>query len=188
MKKVIILGGARCLWTDYEAAMKLTSFDAVCAVNQAGRYFPERLDYWCTLHPERLLAWQNARHDEGYNNDYFSIAHEKPETFELGISYPRIDKAVDFRYPGMTESGSSGLLAVKAMQEEGFERIVLAGVPMNMSQAHFHDEKPWHERDMFIAAWNISLPFIHQSVRSMSGWTSELLGFPSHEWLGADNV
>jgi len=195
MRRVLILGSAKCLWSDYIEAVKLAKFDAVCAVNQSGCHFPDRIDYWCTLHPEKLLKWQQYRHDEGYSNDYVSISHEKPETFELGKAYPRIDKRVDFRYPGMTESGSSGLLAVKAMQEEGFDQIVIAGMPMQLDQAHFHDAKPWSERNMFIPAWEKAYPFIHPSVRSMSGWTCELLGYPSHEWFvsgdhnsGAENV
>lgn len=152
-------------------------------VNDIGCVYSDKIDFWCTLHPEKLHAWQSLRHQNGYNDDYVSIAHEGFQPGCYNGPDPRIDKAVNYAYPGMTGSGSSGLLAVKAAQEEGFERIILAGVPMQINQKHFFDGKAWYERDMFTQAWLISLPLLKDSVRSLSGWTKELLGYPTETWF-----
>jgi hypothetical protein len=85
----------------------------------------------------------------------------------------------------MTASGSSGLYAVKCLMDRGFERIVLAGVPMQASGAHFFDAKNWDDVDAFTAAWREQLPRLQGKVKSMSGWTREILGAPTAEWLGA---
>jgi hypothetical protein len=82
-------------------------------------------------------------------------------------------------------AGSSGLFAVKVAIEEGFERIVLAGVPMTAEGAHYYDAKVWTAAHVFHSGWNHRLPQIKDIVRSMSGWTRELLGEPTRDWLAA---
>jgi hypothetical protein len=86
----------------------------------------------------------------------------------------------------MNASGSSGLFAVKVAMEAGYDRIILAGVPMQVEGAHFFNASPWGEVGSFTEAWKIALPRIAPHVRSMSGWTKDLLGYPSFEWLAGD--
>ena len=154
-------------------------------VNDIGTVYDERIDFWVTLHPEKMLNWQTLRRQNGLNDDYVTIAHELPIHGAYAGGQPRIDKAVNYAYPGvqMTGSGSSGLLAVKAAQEEGCDRIVLAGVPLTTVGAHFFESKPWHERDMFVQAWKDCMPLLKDSVRSLSGWTKEQLGYPTPTWF-----
>ena len=178
----LVLGGARCVWRDLDAALELFKPDAVVCVNDVGYEYPERIDYWVTLHPEKFKAWQELRASAGRNTDYIACSHEPNTPLGPRDHLPRIDKWTDYRYPGMTGSGSSGLLAVKVAQEEGFEKIVLAGIPMQVSEAHFFNGAPWHEHGQFVGAWKIARRFLG-NVRSMSGWTRELLGAPTTEWL-----
>lgn len=148
-----------------------------------GYTYPDDIDYWVTLHPEKFKAWQDLRAKAGHNTDYIAVCHEGNTPFGPRDHLPRIDKITDYRYPGMTGSGSSGLLAVKVAQDEGFNRIVLAGVPMQVNQAHFFDGRPWDEHWQFVEAWKIARSHLELNVRSMSGWTQELLGAPTTEWL-----
>lgn len=182
VRTALILGGARCVWRDYAAAIELGSYDAIVCVNDIGVDFPERVDYWCTLHPEKFLNWQRLRANSGRNTDYIACCHEPNPWLGPKTNLPRIDKWTDYRYPGMTGSGSSGLLAVKVAQEEGFDRIVLAGIPMQVKENHYFDSNPWNEHGSFVEAWNIAKPRLG-NVRSMSGWTRELLGAPTSSWL-----
>jgi len=152
-------------------------------VNDIGTVYSDRIDYWVTLHPEKMLQWQRLRRQNGYNDDYCTISHEIYQPGTIPTGDPRIDKAVKYAYPGMNGSGSSGLLAVKAAQEEGYDRIVLAGVPMTREQRHFFTNDLWNERDMFHRAWITAKPYIKDSVRSLSGWTKELLGYPTPTWF-----
>lgn len=180
-KTAIVLGGARCVWEDLSEAQKLFSPDGVVCVNDIGVDYPERVDFWCTLHPEKFEHWQSLRARKARNMDFIAYAHEPRD----GV---RIDKITDYRYPGMTSSGSSGLLAVKVAQEEGFERIVLCGVPMSFQGHYFEGASvSWDDKDSFAPAWEIALPRLG-NVRSMSGWTRELLGAPTSQWLGEPSL
>jgi hypothetical protein len=70
-------------------------------------------------------------------------------------------------------SGSSALLGVKIALRLGYRKIILAGVPLNEGHyAHFQIGWTW------IADLLKCCP-----VRSMSGFTRELLGAPTEEWL-----
>lgn len=159
--------------------MDMVQPDAVVAVNHMIARWAGELDYAITLHPEMLEAWQVQRHRRGFPEPSISIAHEaKPG--------PRIDRVVDYRWPGMNASGSSGLFAVKVALEEGFDRIILAGVPMTADGGHITYGGPWALVNSYTGAWKEALPRLVGKVRSMSGWTKDLLGLPSDEWLAGD--
>lgn len=145
--------------------------DLTLAVNDVAACWAGQIDYLVTLHPEKLPRWQAERLRQGWNEPA-TVAHEPPA-----------DVLMDYRFPGMNASGSSGLFAVKVALEAGADRVVLAGVPMTATP-HFFDAGHWGERESFAAAWEIALPSIRDRVRSMSGWTRALLGAPSPDWLG----
>jgi len=195
VRSALIVGGARCVWRDLDAALSLGSFDAVVCINDVGTVYEDRIDHWCTLHPEKFHNWQSLREKNGYNTDYVAWSYEPNSPLETREIKPRIDKWTDYRYPGMDGSGSSGLFAVKIAQEQGFNRIVLAGIPMKADEGHYFDHQVWSELDQFLVAWELSLRYIRDTVRSMSGWTQKLLGSPTPQWLageqpqtsGADN-
>lgn len=179
----IVVGGGACVWDDLTIALREYRPDAVFVVNDIGTIYNDRIDFWCSLHPEKMLKWQTLRRQNGLNDDYISYAHEACQPGLVPGGDPRIEKFLNYTYPGMTGSGSSGLLAVKCAQHEGFNRIVLCGVPMLANQNHFFDGKEWHERDMFLRAWEIALPWLRSDVRSLSGWTQKLLGAPTPTWF-----
>ena len=85
--------------------------------------------------------------------------------------------------------GSSGLLAVTVALELGKEnqdqlRIVLAGVPMDPAAGNFRAPSvPWAEATVYHPAWEERAEALKKNVRSMSGWTAELLGKPTAAWL-----
>jgi hypothetical protein len=81
-------------------------------------------------------------------------------------------------------SASSGGYAAKVALDDGFDRVVLAGVPMETGASHFTRAKPWLQRDSFTIGFEKSVPFFAGRVRSISGWTAEILGRPDPEWLG----
>jgi hypothetical protein len=156
--------------------MALFKPDAVAATNNAGIHWPDRLDYWCTLHSAPCPDW-------------IGITAALRQRRELGRNRPQIWGHVSKeRYVGVDRTtvdwfGSTGLLAVKVLIEEGFDRIVLAGVPMSSEGGHFYDDKPWSGCDRYRVAWTVHKGEIAPFTRSMSGWTQELLGAPTPEWL-----
>lgn len=185
MKTALVLGGAATVWDDAAAALDLGKPDIVVACNDISARWAGPVDYMVTLHPEKLLGWQDERRRRGYSEPAFVVSHEKPEGFEAGRAYPRVDFAVDYRWPGMEGSGSSGLFAVKVALTAA-DRVILAGVPMDPAAAHFFHPARWAEWESFTDAWHRAMPFIKDRVRSMGGWTADLLGRPTTEWLAGD--
>ena len=171
MLTALVLGGAATVWDDAAAALDMFDPGMVLAVNDIAARWTGQVDYLVTLHPEKLPMWQAQRLRRGMNGPA-TVAHEPPA-----------DVVMDYRFPGMNASGSSGLFAVKVALEAGADRVVLAGVPMTPTP-HFFDAGHWGERESFAGAWEIALPHIAGRVRSLSGWTRELLGAPTPDWLG----
>lgn len=174
MTLAAVLGGATRGREELEHLRTLAHVDAVFGVNDAGAEYPDELAAFVTLHPEKLDAWLAIRTNvDKLHKPCEVIAHE---------THPRVTRVVDYRWPGMIGSGSSGLFAVK-IALESFDRVVLCGVPMDIMRAHYFSPAPWFEVDSFWPAWQIALPFIRDRVRSMSGHTAQLLGMPTREFL-----
>lgn len=171
MRSALILGGASSVWTDSAKALDLFRPDLTIAVNDMLGAWLGRLDLFCTLHPEKAERWIRQRRLAGADMDFETWAHaRKPNS-------PTIDRVTP------DWGGSSGLFAVKAALECGCDRIVLAGVPMSADGAHFFDASPWSEAKAYHKAWLNHQAEIALYVRSMSGWTAELLGRPDASWL-----
>lgn len=164
-----VLGGAT---GGLDELSTLRHVDGVFAVNDMAVDYPGRLAAFATLHPEKLPRWLADRRAGKLPEPDEIVAHEQ---------HPHVTRVVDYRWPGMTASGSSGLFAVKVALET-FDRVVLCGVPMNAERAHYFHSAPWRDVGSFRDAWITALPFL-KNVRSLSGWTAELLGFPDHEFL-----
>jgi hypothetical protein len=169
----LVLGGAACVWDDIAAALDLAEPDYVFACNDIGTRWPHRLDGWVTLHPEKMVGWRKERKANGFTSALVHVGNEIA---------PGVDRVVDYRFPSMGSSGSSGLYAAKVAMELA-DRIVLCGVPMQAREAHFFDAAQWAEFGSFTQGWQDAMPYIKDRVRSMSGWTKELLGAPSPQWL-----
>lgn len=171
MPTALILGGAQCVWQDAVNALRLFTPDAVFAVNDMIAEWPGRLDYAVSLHPDKLSVFVRAREQHGYSSGFQTWAHKA--SARDGVQ----KTTADWR-------GSSSLLAVKiAIVEEKFDAVVLAGVPMSKEQGHFKRRKPWTSAEMYRKGWHLHLGEIAPYVRSLSGWTRELLGEPTPTWL-----
>jgi hypothetical protein len=176
MLRALALGDGRCVYDDAIAALAMFNPDATGATNNIGCDWEDRVDYWATLHPSKCPNWLgivaavDKRVKRGRNRPQV-WGHKKA---------PGVDRwTQDWR-------GSTGLLLVKVLIEEGFERIVLAGIPMSREAGHYYDNvRPWLQFERYHGGWTRNAHLLSPYVRSMSGWTRELLGPPTSEWLGA---
>jgi hypothetical protein len=174
MAVALIIGGADHVIEDAVAAMRLFEPDAFMLLNDMISRWPMRCDYALTLHPEKISDWLRLRQQKGLSRPGEVWCHK---------SGPLID-----RYT-RDWSGSSGLFAVKvALVELKFDGIVLAGVPMQSSSNHFVRQEPWASAASFQNGWRTRYPEIKDSVRSMSGWTKDLLLYPDEQWLLSINA
>ena len=178
VRTALVLGGAACLHDDIAAYTG--PVDGVVACNDAGAECPGHLDAWVTLHPAFLLTkgWLAKRAERGYPAAARLVAHDEINRPVHRAKFPEGLEFTDYRFPGQTISGSSGLFAAKvALMDLGFGRVVLCGVPM-VVQPHFYGGEAWRKAEDFRAAW-LSVPEEYRArMRSMSGWTRVLCGGP----------
>jgi len=121
--------------------------------------------YMATFHPVEIPAIHNRRAAINGNLDYEIISHESREDVNHCIG--------DWWKP----SGSSALLGVQAALLLGYNRIILCGCPLTGK----NEQNGSYEN--FRNGWIPRVREIDGRVRSMSGWTKELLGAPTQEWL-----
>jgi len=168
----VVLGGASGVWDEYAAVTVMlgSAPEIVVACNDAGAVFPGRLDGWATLHSEKLAKWQALRSRRDYRAFTIKGHHDLGEGVEIVVE----------RF-----KGSSGLYAAQiAMDAFGASGVILCGVPLWPENGHFFSpDRPWPEAELYRRGFKAALPVIRAPVRSMSGWTRELLGAPCPEWL-----
>lgn len=160
----LILGGAPSVWAETSKAGGLLwpRPQIVVAANLAGIAYGDRLDAWATLHPDELPGWMARRQG---NDDYRTFTPDKTSE----------------RWPG-----SSGLYAAQvALFEMGAAGGILCGVPMESRAGHFTGRTPWESVTDYRRAFQAALPEIGGRVRSMGGWTQDLFGAPTREWIDA---
>jgi hypothetical protein len=164
-----VLGGASGVFAELATLRGLSVPDLVIATNDAGAVYPGHLHGWATLHHEQFAEWRARR---AGNQDYRAFCIEP---------FPGLDAEI------VREkwSASSGLYAAQiALDVFGARGVVLCGVPLSPEAGHFFDRgSPWGDAPVFRRGFEAALPVIRGPVRSMSGWTRELLGAPDAEWL-----
>ena len=170
MKTAIILGGADCVWQDYESLKHLHDKAQIIAVNDAGYEFSGKLTAWATLHPEKMPKWKAKRQANGFDMDFITVGYGKkgfhiPSSVDYWLECWRSEKSI---------SGSSGLYAVQVAIELKFDEIWLCGVPMNTDKNIFRNEA-WKVANDYRDVWLERLPELKGKVFSCSGWTKEVL-------------
>lgn len=169
MRTALVLGGAECVFRDIEAATALFEPAGVVGVNILGIHWPGRFEAWVSLHGDRLPLWAERRRRRALPPHHRLIGPED----------------APHRFPGQENTGSSSLFAVKvALDVLGFDRVVVCGAPLVPEAAHFDDPAPWKAARLYREGWREALPHIADRVRSCSGWTAELLGTPTPDWIG----
>jgi hypothetical protein len=174
MTVAIVLGGAACLHEDMQAAFELFAPDVVIAVKDIGITYPH-IDHWVTYHPERLPKELAIRRSKGLADPLFVWTYDK-----IAIR-PKI--GIEFRTV-KHRGGSSGFMGM-AVACIVADRAVLCGIPMDPKQKHFSRPKKqgWPEATYYRRVWSEHHDEYKDRVRSMSGWTKEIFGAPTQEWL-----
>ena len=91
-----------------------------------------------TLHPHKLSQWLTTRAQAG-----------KPKPMEVWahIHHQGVTNQID------DWAGSSGLFSVRVARQKGFDKIILAGVPMRKQDGHIVRQRDWTQVIAFTAAW-----------------------------------
>lgn len=178
MTWALVLGGAKCVFEDAEKAIQLLGEpDVVVAVKDIWIEWP-KVDHVATYHIERIPRELERRRSLGYEDPkcIWTYAHIRQ------LKMPLPQKCIK-----MT-GGSSGLLGAYVAIRVA-DKGVLAGIPLDPTMSHFHNRKqgkPWKEGEHYMKQWRQCLPDLKDRIKSMSGYTKELLGEPTVEWLQSD--
>lgn len=168
-----VLGSAACVAADLEAAIALVRPDTLVAVNGAAPLWRGPLPHFATMHPEKASLWLTERAGRGL---------PPPEAIWCPPGIGRLH-GLPWRF-ARAWGGSSGLFGVSvALGELGAHRVILCGVPLD-AQPHVGERAPWTDALRYRYAWRARKRELVGKVKSMSGWTRELLGAPTPEWLG----
>lgn len=175
-----VIGSADCQPGDLERLGALVGGawpGLTVAVNEAGVHFPGHIDAWASLHADKFLEevdgegdWLRRREQAGHSAPGCVCGHLRVQS---PVALWRQT------WPG----GSSGIYGVDvALHVLGARRVVLCGIPLD-NRVHLYRGEPWTEARGHRLTWERALHELRPRVRSMSGWTQELLGAPDREWL-----
>jgi len=176
-KVALIVGCAPC-WED-----DLNRFKTICSefdVFAIGLDCPykEEIKYFVTYHIEDIEAYKRKRTGDykiiSHTNDFIKYSRERRKKPEWA------NTNVDIVYPHQAPSGSSSLLGTKAaLFKLGYNKVVLIGCPMDTGSI----ENKAKSYSVFRKGWLYFKSDLVGKVKSMSGWTRELLGEPTKEWI-----
>lgn len=164
--RLIITGSAPCVLLDMAGVPRVCSYDYMAIGLDAVDKYVWPVKYVATYHPVEIPDIRKRREQTGGNLDYTVISHERRDGVDI----------VEPLLPG-ERSGSSALLGTLAALKLGYTRIILCGCPLTGK----NDKGGAYES--FRVGWEQKQAFLAGRVRSMSGWTQELLGVPTEEWL-----
>ena len=170
----LIIGGAENNLVEVEEALKLFKPTKIFCINDIGISYP-KYDFWVSLHPENFIKqeWYKKRQELNLEIPKYIINHRKEQ---------HTTNVVEYRWKECPGCGASGLYAVKVALEYGCDKVVLCGIPMTPTP-HFFSNREWKEVRQFLLAWENNVDFLKKYVRSMSGYTKELLGYPDLDFL-----
>jgi len=175
----LVLGGASDVWYDL-SMWEYGTFGRpweglIVAANDIGCHWPRPLDHWVTMHAEKLEGWKKTRAEKSYPRPYATWGRLRHSAL------------VDYHIRPWA-AGSTGMLAVQIALMLGCQRVVICGMPMTatphfVESGEFPVNSAWEEAHLHHDAWERSTKYFDDHVRSMSGWTRELLGSPTRTWL-----
>lgn len=155
--RVLVIGAGESVKAEL-AMVDRSSFDRVIGVNRAAIELGP-VDVHVSLHPREF-----AQIKAGY-----FVSHEK---------HRGVDEVFKCEWRIGGNSGSSGLYAVKyALERLGADEIILAGVGMD-SGPHYYTKSDWPQALKFQRTWIEVAPQLRGKVKSLGGWTAQLLNGP----------
>lgn len=170
-KYLIIVGAAPCAGEDLNAVpVPYKQSDFMMIGLDAVDKFLWFAKYFATYHPLEIEMSRERRRAAGGNTKYSVIAHQQHAAQD---GTPLVDMIIPFEPP----TGSSSLLGVLAGIKLGYRKIIICGCPLIGKNDKEYDYANFRE------GWMAKREIIRDVARSMSGWTRELLGAPTIEWI-----
>lgn len=187
MRRAVVIGAAANALEDIAqleliARAPLEDAFRIYAVNDGGVLWNGRIDAWVTIHSDELPERQQRRRAAGGPDGYVTWTHQGAADRIIGPDWAVL-------------GGTSALLAASVARLEGCDFIVLVGCPMTdmgYTLPHVnHGTGNWPHHATYrgmIPSLVKQHPWLTERIRSMSGFTAEIFGKPSKEWLNMDDL
>lgn len=179
----VVLGSARCIWDDC-AKIDFTKVEVI-AINNMIMHHKDRVHHGISLHPEEPPLWRQLRWTNQCEESHvITHSHRLPENND-NLAPQEFKTRCGLDYLWEIEGGrggSSGLFAAMIGLALGYDKIILAGVPID-GTGHFFDP-PGKVVNQFLGTnikeeWdNANHNYFKGRVKSLSGRTKEWLGEP----------
>lgn len=170
---VLVCGYGMGLLDDVERAKKLRGDLPIIAVNRATRLVKAFAIF--TLHPDQMGDLFVPEQVKAFGSGHFTT-HTGKLSFDAS-KFP----AIDYWWRKSASAGSSSWSAAKMALLMGFEEVILCGAPLSIGNYEGNLWSPTFQRTEVVELYRNFVENdtkFHPYVRSMSGWTRELLGEP----------
>jgi hypothetical protein len=170
------MGCGRCIWDDLARVQDLDRIGTI-AINNMILHHKGRVHHGVSMHPEEPNLWRALRPyyqcEGSHVTTHSYMKHGKIGLTECDVVWGVIEGS---------GGGTSGILAVMVGLALGYDEIILAGVPLD-NTGHFYDAPGKQDKtfgsDFIKIEWrNAADKYFRGRVKSLSGWTRELLGAP----------
>lgn len=171
-KPLVVIGTGPTMWEDIS---KICVDCDYMAINKASVLYTSKIKYMASLHWENIKLMRRERKNAGGNSDYTTFSKIKDEG---------VDKVFHF----LLMSGSSGLYGIMIGQVLGYQKIILCGIPLTKDKGLELSNGAMPSLDVGVGIFQDnwirykSLGIL-DNVRSYSGFTKDLLGYPTNKWI-----
>jgi hypothetical protein len=161
--------------------------DVYC-VNRSMLFFERQVTHWCAIDVEESVWFANFVTD-AIEPDKKIIRHTIGEgSFAFDV-YWQMDIAFENDFQRRVLTGNSGYFAILTAIQMGYEQIVLAGIPLDMSPCWYEsaeDEGPNWNGWTYTQWMDFKIKIAEADrVRSLGGYTEFILGKATKDWLKA---
>ena len=171
MPPLLVVGSGARMWDELAALSKAGWTGDFMAINHVGTHYMGDITHWVSWHLEMLIPARKLRWHHAPDNKNFRC-------WSGDGLIPEKEEVCDGRFKIPNEGGTSALLAVLIGEELGYTDILMAGCPLDGS-GYFYRPGIEHRYDEPVKkAWRWAVPNFKAKVRSMSGFTRDLLGPP----------
>jgi len=191
---LLIMGDGRSLPQDLDEFLSWRiSHDAGC-IGRSVRYYEGRVKHWFNGDGETAIWWaRKLKEEHGDGLITHTLGHIDEFDADWEIDQPDYHNT-EVTNEGGRLHGSSAIFAVSAGLAMGYQRIILAGCPLDTNGHWYYGQELYETQPQEVygpiwlgydfMAW---LDFTNQEnskqVRSMSGYTKKILGEATKQWL-----
>ena len=190
-KTVLITGDGGCLPQDVKEFESWDITHDLFCVNRSMLFFQRQVNHWAAVDYEEGM-WFGKHIHKDLEPDHKILRHTIgvfPRAFDV---YWQQDVEFQNEIQKRVWIGNSGLFAIFVALKIGYEKIVIAGMPLD-NNPHWYDPDSdvgpqWH--GLAFANWidfKRMRPNDADKVRSMNGYTEFILGQATKKWARGDH-